>query len=80
MNVSYVKNKSIIIYNMPQNINDDNKSKFNSEAAIVNNIIKRVSDNNTNIHTFHIIGKYNDVRKKANWKLFLIRLNINSIC
>ena len=66
---------------MPEHINNDNESKFNSKSELVHNICKMISDKNMNRIKLHRMNKYSDVRKKPHHeKQFSITLNKNSIC
>ena len=59
-NVNCIK-KTIILYNVKEQIFNDTNSKENSEFKSISNIIDIVSDQNKNIkiNKFHRIGKFN---------------------
>ena len=62
INGDNLKNKSIIIYNANESDFADNKSKYDTELKLVNNIIKTVTDYSicNNVIKFHRLGKRND--------------------
>ena len=68
INVDNLKNKSIIIYNANESDFADNKSKYDTELQLVNNIIKTVTDDSicNNVIKFHRLGKRNDVKVQNN--------------
>ena len=59
-NVNCIK-KTIILYNVKEQIFNDTNSKENSEFKSISNIIDIISDQNKNIkiNKFHRIGKFN---------------------
>ena len=68
INGDNLKNKSIIIYNANESDFADNKSKYDTELKLVNNIIKTVTDDSicNNVIKFHRLGKRNDVKIQNN--------------
>ena len=68
INGDNLKNKSIIIYNANESDFADNKSKYDTELKLVNNIIKTVTDDSicNNVIKFHRLGKRNDVNIQNN--------------
>ena len=69
INGDNLKNKSIIIYNANESdLTADNKSKYDTELKLVNNIIKTVTDDSicNNVIKFHRLGKRNDVKIQNN--------------
>ena len=68
INSDNLKNKSIIIYNANESDFADNKSKYDTELKLVNNIIKTVTDDSicNNVIKFHRLGKRNDEKIQNN--------------
>ena len=68
INGDNLKNKSIIIYNANESDFADNKSKYDNELKLVNNIIKTVTDDSicNNVIKFHRLGKRNDEKIQNN--------------
>ena len=68
INGDNLKNKSIIIYNANESDFADNKSKYDTELKLVNNIIKTVTDDSicNNVIKFHRLGKRNDEKIQNN--------------
>ena len=68
INGDNLKNKSIIIYNANESDFADNKSKYDTELKLVNNIIKTVTDDSicNNVIKLHRLGKRNDEKIQNN--------------